>query len=99
MLRFWLRRRLWFVGLNSFLTRVCFTCRHVFVEDYPGHLLEWIVRTLDRTLWPTHHLADRTYDLAREYADLLKKLEDTGTGHIGRVCVSSAPTCSLRHEE
>jgi hypothetical protein len=78
MLRFWLRRRLWFVGLNSFLTRVCFTCRHVFVEDYPGNLLGWIVNTLDRNLWPTHHQVDRTYDLARDYDDLLNKLEDTG---------------------
>jgi hypothetical protein len=78
MLRFWWRRRVWVGGLNSYLTRGCFACRRVFIEDFPGNLLEWVVKTLERGLWPTHHRLARTYDLTRDYADLLKRLEDTG---------------------
>jgi hypothetical protein len=79
MLRFWWRRRVWVGTLNSTLTRGCFSCRRVFVECFPGDLLEWVVKTLDRRLWPTHHRLARTYDPTRDYADLLKRLEDTAT--------------------
>jgi hypothetical protein len=76
MLRFWWRRRVRVGGLNSTLTRGCFACRRVFVEGYPGDLLEWIVKTLDGSLWPTHHRLARQYDLTRDYADLLKRPEE-----------------------
>lgn len=75
-LRFWWRRRVWVGTLNSALTRGCFACRRVFVEDFSGDLLEWLVTTLDRGLWPTHHRMARQYDLTRDYADLLKRLEE-----------------------